>query len=374
MVDDFFSRLAGLDMVENENYIYFYDNEKGLLCEIEKKTRKNRILAEFEKDLSNTYSCIDIIEQKLVLTPWGADTILVYDLENESIFEFFVNLPKVGFTEKYRENQKFWDSVCFGNCIYLLGYSYPIIIKFDVITFQIEYLTEWYTQIINRCNKSVNTYLVHGEVVESNVWISCGCCNVMLKLNLLNNKFEYFEVPLIESGCGVFTFDGENFWIGEWEKNYQNLICWNPYNRKSKVIQTIKDTNEKWCPHRSIISYEDYLLVFPFVNNVITKIEKDSGVITESIINSYCGTKIYNKKGWKIVSVICSEENLKFVTGDYLWHEYNLKNYRHTSYEILNTDTVLLKKYVTKHMNQQNSIYEENGLLYIFLKYVLSLD
>lgn len=365
-MDTFFNRLACYDMVSDDENIYCYDNEKNVLYKIDKRTKECQILLELNKDLSNSYSSIQKNGNKIILIPWCAKDIVIYDLMAEKSKKIYLNESDI----KY----KFWDAFSYGENVFLLGYFYPAIIKINMVSLEMVYLTDWKKIIESRKSGRVDGFFIHGEVVNNDAWISCGVTNLMIKLDLKEMIFQYYEILLLEGGCGAFTYDGEAFWIGERGNRFENLIYWNPNKNKTESIKLLENSNRKWCPIHSIVSYQNTIIVFPFANSCIYEVEKKSRKVFKSSINTYCDCNIYNIEKWKILSLFREKNCITFVTGDFIWHEFDLNNRTHRSYKIEIEDMRLVINSFSIRLNRNKTVYEEKGFLDVFLKYISCKD
>lgn len=372
MKNEIYSRVACYDMTGDTENIYYYANEKNLLGKYNKKTNKNHILKEFDEDLTYTYASIQKMNERLILIPHHANDILVYDLETNEVVKIPVEIPKGHKDIKFDEIYKFWDSFVYKDYVYIIGFFYPAIIKLNTLTLETEYLTECCDYIEKKKTKDVDVYFVHGEVIENAVWISCGSCNIMLRLDLESMIFEYYTIALIDTGCGAFLYDGKHFWIGEWGAHFEKIVQWNPVEKIEKEFGIFGKKTNGWCPIRSIVEDGDKLHIVSFGDVEVYQLDKNTGQVEKSEINHYCDCDIYNKDNWRIVALKQNGTSLRFITGDYIWHEYDLKTKCYCSYEVKVDNMRILLKVTEKKFSKNIVQYENYGTLPIYLKYVLN--
>ena len=371
---DIFSRNACFDMVEDADNIYYYANEKNILCKYDKRSNKNHILKELNEDSFFAYASIQKVDEKLVLAPYGADDILIYDLNENEGYKIPVEIPMGIRSINYNEDYKFWDSFVFKEFVYMIGFFYPAIIKLNTITMEIEYLTECCDYINKKRIEGIGVYFVHGEVIEDTAWISCACCNMMIKLDLQNMIFEYHTVPLIDAGCGAFLYDNRGFWIGEWGANFEKIVYWNPVEGVEKQFTLLGKRTDGWCPIHSIIDERNKIHIVSFGDVDVYELDKNSGLIEKSEINQFCNCKIYNEQGCRILAIKKSESSIRFITGDYVWHEYDFKKKKHAYYKINTEDIRILINIIEKKQKKLGVQRESYGALPVFFKYVLNVD
>lgn len=367
---DFFSRLTCHHMAEDEQYIYYYADEASVLCRLDKETKENSILLELKETVTYAYSPIQKVGEKLVLMPLRANDIIVYDLEQGTFEEIPLEIPGKYIEANFKNEFKFWNSFVFAQSVCMLGFDMPIILKLDLLTMQIQYLTEIWDCIKSE-QKIQNVYFVDGMVLGKSAWISCACCNMMIELNLESMKIECHRLSLIEKGCGIFTYDGKDFWIGEWALGSTKLLRWNPKENVEKEYQ-IKETSKATRIHNIIVIRECVYINF-FDDEVIYRTNKTESIIEKVQPNVYCN-EICDRLGWKVSAMMQYENGIRYVTGDKLWHEYEFKTKKHVEYEIKMENTKFLEHILNRRVRDDILYKEGYGDLLPYIKLPISVD
>ena len=84
-----------------------------------------------------------LYENKILFIPCSADYISVYDMEKDNIS--VIELKEVNFQKYpwYLKNNKFNDGILYKDSLFLIGSTYPAIVKLDLKTNILEYYTQW---------------------------------------------------------------------------------------------------------------------------------------------------------------------------------------------------------------------------------------
>lgn len=336
---EMFNRCNCLCMVEDEDKIWFCSDNQKALCEIDKATREVKVLAEFDTEILqydffeesvHLYTSIQKIKDKLILVPWLADKIAIYDLKKDKI-QYIDFADRIGGRKHVYCNCNFYNSFVYKNYVYMLPETYHAILILDINTNKIEYLSECITVIENRMERDVcGAYLGDVINIENIAWFSSCCTNLMIKLNLDTNRFEYHEVVSDISGMGAIAYDGESFWLSGWENNFEKIVQWKPEDGILKMIKLFENVDQKWCPVHSIFCYKNKLLIFPFFDSVVYEVDIKTGKSSQKF-EAYLGRDSF-------FATNCATRNGNFIRfvgrNDCLWYEYNLETKKNEDYEI----------------------------------------
>lgn len=372
MDENIFFRIECYDIVIEENKMWFFCAKKNILCEFDRLKNQVFILAEMDETelKAPSYCLIKKIGMKLILIPWMASKIAVFDLNTKQMryipLDFIADMD----TAICNNMRKFWKSFVYKNYVYMLGFEYPAIIKLDINTMQLEYLTDCFSVI----GKNRNGYFIDYEIVGTDVWISCGSNNLMIKFKLLNDTFEYYSIPVSVSGLGAFAYDGEFFWISEWKYNYEKLIRWSPDEKRAEEIIIRTNSKQKiWCQIHSVVDAENKVLLFPFSGSTIYQVDKK-----KKVPSVFSKLKTYYKENsdmQQTYTLIKKDRNtVLWVGDDLILHEYNLETDTCTDYEVKLDDSKtdirdFLQNYVNNILVQNNLLINEGT---IPIKYFLN--
>lgn len=325
-------RLECYGMVEDAYKIWFASSTKSILCEVDKRTKNVKILAELEK--GKIYSSIEKVGQNLILIPNSASAIVIYDLLTTRINFITFTIPEDD--RYYIEQSKFWKSFSYKNYVYILPLTYPAIIRLNINTMKIEYLTEWLSNIKYKINENEveMKYFMDVFMQDKYAWLACGSSNTMVQLELDSCDFSYFKVNTALDGFGAFTYDGEKFWITEHGALFNRIISWNPDNEKVEELTLFDNQEEKYCPVCKVVDLEKKILVFPYMNSSVYEVDKIKGSVIEckELRMYFVGTHLWE---WQVMAIKKEKNIIKFVSGmDFVWHEYDCEKKTCIDYEI----------------------------------------
>ena len=342
-ITDMFCRMNCYGMVEDENDIWFSWATANGVCRIDKVSGKAELLEYFEDyswNQGNLYHSIQKAGDQIVFVPSLAESIAVYDVWQKKIS--YISLQAVdgtGRKETY-PGIKFWSSILYGSFVYMFGYSYPAILKLNVETKEVKYLTDWVEKIEKRIVKTTDSrgYFLEGTVFSHYAFIPCGCTNAVLKLNLLTDQTEVIDLDTSVDGFGGIAFDGEDFWLVGRGKNSNCLICWNEgnYRLKEAVVGSFNeeyDGNTFWEP----VCQNGVVYLFPLIDGDIYKADKQNGSVEISICEDFkCSSADRQcQMSDGVMRPHLYREKIRFVTcHDFIWHEYDVKTRALQSREI----------------------------------------
>lgn len=219
-------------MVEDSEKMWMTLLNRNGICEIDKAMGCARICKTFAEEALDKewlYCCVEKVGNQLIFSPGTAGNIAIYDLETDLISYIPLKYKEYN----YRENQdgaKFWNIFRHHTNVYLLGYSYPAIVKVDMKSKKVTYITDWVKLVEENIEiGDDNGYFGDGYVIVDDLaLVSVGCMNAVLTINLKTDctTLRILNVPMKGIG-GIASEDGENIWmVGK--GNITNRVCrWN---------------------------------------------------------------------------------------------------------------------------------------------------
>ena len=214
----------------------------------------------------------------------------------------------------------------------MFGYSYPAILKLNVVTKEVKYLTGWVEKIEKRIARATDSrgYFLEGTVLGHYAFIPCGCTNAVLKLNFLTDQAEVIDLDVSVDGFGGLAFDGQDFWLVGRGGNSNCLICWN--EEKHRLWEVVAgscdeeyDGSTFWEP----VCWNGAVYLFPLTDGDIYKADKRNGNMEISVCEDFkysdTGRQCQMLAG--VMRPHLYGEKIRFITcHDFIWHEYDLKS------------------------------------------------
>lgn len=336
--NEIYQRPSAMNMAEENGKIWAaLLNGKGI-CEIDIKNRRGKICKRFEADMFGKdflYMNVMKINDYLIFSPGIAEKIAIYDLKKDALT--YIPLEKYACKQSNLE-PKFWNIVRYQSVAFLIGYSYPAIIKVDMDTKEAEYITDWVAEVEDNIEEGDQSgYFSDGYVIsEKLLLLPIGCMKAVLELNLitLHTKVKKLNVPMKGIG-GIASVDARHIWmVGKVEKtNY--VSCWDRETDMIKEICLAGEDENTFVPFYAPLCTENKMYLLPIEASHIYEIdlETEEIVIKKEIPSSY----EYSNSFWwrKTLAPRFRGASLLFLAGDDLkWHEYNLLTGKSRNYHV----------------------------------------
>lgn len=325
-----YSRPIALNMVEENGKVWMALANRNGICEVNLETKKAKIIKTFSNEsLAHEilYNCIEKINNYLVFAPGLAKKIAIYNLEDNSL----IYIPLKKMEDEYKENQnesKFWNIIRHDSSVYLLGYSYPAIIKINMISMEVSYITDWVEEAENNINIGDDSgYFSDGHIIIGNsILIPMGCMKAILELDLKTSQTKIRKLNVTMEGIGgLSSIDKENIWLVG-RKNKTNWIsCWNIKTNKIKEIPFKEMNDNIFDPFYAPICTPSKVFLFPISSSYIYEIDINNLNIKKSKI---CREERYIPSlwpRWKTAAPRFLGNHLKFLScTDLCWYEYDI--------------------------------------------------
>lgn len=382
-----YDKIVGMDICIDNNTIWLSFLDKNGFCEIDKETKECKKIVSFENQAvykEGLYTGIVKVSNKIINIPYTANKIAIYDLRKHKMS--YIELCNIdnGSKTYYGNLVKFDGYFTYEEDVYLLGLYYAAIVKINVKTLKVTYITEWVDKIEKQVKEwDGREYFSDGVVFEgTKALIPCKCCNVLLELDLKTLKSKSIVVNAALNGIDGILSDGKHIWIVGSDGYKNKLICWD--KRDNSVIEeffissTVEGivTKSFYAPIYSnfkiylIPLWEPHVYEFDLKNKKMC-INKDF----EKVLNS---RKNISYSYGNITKPQLIDNKIYFITThDFMWHEYDLKERRMVNYFVtLPENSNILEVYfesLFQSMKSENIIVEERQMpLSIFVQQMKS--
>lgn len=378
-VEDFYYRIGTYDMVISEDKIWCCGNKQNTLYEIGRDTHAIRVLAEFDESeihKDKMYRSIIHSNSKLILIPFSADKIGIYDLNTCQLEYEEINISRTDSSSQMWKNKKFRKAFLYGNKVYLLGYHYPAIIQYNIAQRELKYYTDWMENLEIRkpdYRGYINDYILDKDCV----YLFMGSCPIILKIDIDVWKTEVIKIDTSLKGFGGAVSDGQYFWVVGRGKTNNKLLKIDCKTWKTKEFDILLDEEKKLeNPFYEPLITEKYIYLFPMRSQHVYRLDRETEICQVD--------EIFDKLFVDDRNMFCCYyglparqigEKILFITGaDFIWHEFEISEKKIKSYEmrVPNNDAFLNKKVLSKINKGINGIISENlGIpLNDFLKYI----
>ena len=191
--------------------IYFFSRDWNGLYILDYKSKEIKLIGIMpEEHILSRRLCAGIVHchEMLVLVPMTAKKIWIYSLENRQWR---------GLERKYvTENdccKEIFRAIKYKEYLFFIGSNYPAIIRMNIETYNLEYLTEPYNFLESKKNPS-ECYFISDYAIQNNYLLVASCLNnYVLQLNMDTFEFEWFEVGNKDYCYSGIAWDGEYYWL-----------------------------------------------------------------------------------------------------------------------------------------------------------------
>ena len=164
---------------------------------------------------NNLSASMQIIGNYIVFTPFSADYIAVYNINNDIVEYVEIDEPSENSGVKYSPNEKFYTSYKYGRCVYFFGWKYPGIIEFNVDTFEAKYICEW-VELVREAKgfNSNNSFFNEGVVFfDESLYLPIGCLNGLYVFDLRKKNWEVIVLNGCDQGFWGMARYNENLYL-----------------------------------------------------------------------------------------------------------------------------------------------------------------
>lgn len=327
-----------MNIVEEDGKIWMALLDRNGICEVDAETHQAKIIHIFEDEPITKqllYNYVEKVDNNLVFAPAMAKKIAVYNLENNSLI--YIPLKETsGKFKQIQEEVKFWNIIRYKQNVYLLGYSYPAIVKINIRQMEIVYITDWVEEVEKNIEEGDYCgYFSDGHVISGELaLIPVGCMNAVLELNLKTDctKLKRLDVSMKGIG-GLSSVDKEHIWlVGKGEKTNQ-LVCWNWITDEINDLFLMDEDENMFDPFYAPVCTSSKIFLLPISASYVYEFNLDTKYLK---INDVLKKK--QNLLWSCYRVLAPRKRkdiLIFLDGsDLKWIEYNMCTDEKKSYSV----------------------------------------
>lgn len=263
-----------------DKYIWGTANEFNALMKINIETKNIELIERFPEEDFKTALFGDMvyIDGKLVFAPMSASNIAIYEIASRKFTLIHVD-DKIATNRKiYKEDYKFCKAILQDRYIYFIGCSFPAIIRMNVDTYQLTYITEWADVLDKYISDWSDSYFRSVYISkEQDIWLPSCSCNVLVKFSTLEGSFKYYEIGKPENHFCDVEYDGKLFWLSS--KNGHELLSWNL--EESLIVHTVESV--KGIISSRMFMEDTSLYIVPWEGGDLKKINTFTGELVDSI-------------------------------------------------------------------------------------------
>lgn len=349
--------------IKYNDKIYFWSSKSNGLYQYDEITGEMILVTSFPKtDFAEAYLFSEMIrvgENFYIASKSGSLKFAIYNIISDewkifNICDYYKN-------EKYMNSMSaFAELIYHGDYIYLIGCMVPLVVRFNINTYEIIVLDEW-TSYIDMKNipefingkiwdenkyKQYNLptiYFTHGSIYNNIAYYPMRCGNWLLKLDLDTSKTEIITInSCVESFQECIVIDDELWMLG----CYQHVIViYNLNNQSIREVRLSKDVSPtifKSALFEKPIVIDEKVYILPATSEYAYCVNKNNYEVEQFCEkNDFCHTEIPGRAKNKII----------LIDGSKVYYISN-KTQKWFCYDLINMQAIEL------HINYDASIVE----------------
>lgn len=265
---------------DDGDYKWFTSLDYNGVYRIKNGKKEVEFIGYFEKEpLSKSNLYIDIVayKNKLVFVPGTADVISVYEKDTMKWITIHFELDESK-KKKYKSN-KFGLGIRYKNFIFMFGSSYPVILKLNMETYEINYFYDWSEEIY--VNDSNECYFNMAKIIQNNIaFVPMINTNAILELDMESCNIKLHRIKVEAEGFAGITYDGSNYWI--LPRKNGNVFKWNKEDGNATEYRNLpQEFTAGSYKFQNIVYSNNKILLFSYTANMNISIDIMTGEMKE---------------------------------------------------------------------------------------------
>lgn len=366
-INNFFEVLVSMCVQEKDEYTWFAASNRNGIYQISNKTHDviNKYVVENEDIYADMlYHNMEINRDKIFFAPHRAKKIAVFDIKQQELIYLDIKPVNEKYKKIYNSTQKFGAAFQDGVFVYLLGYTYPAIIKIHRETLEMVYINCWVDEIIDEISENdARGYFTMGTVKNNRkIMLPMGVLCGILELNLDTNETKLIRPNISFDGIGGIASDAnKNVWMVGRGNIINKIVRWDIQNHAIKEIELPMDETESPVPFYEPICYKNKVYLFPVYSDYVYEIDvvNTDIHILEKVASLINAKKRVSNLSMCTFSPRIKDGKIKFtMNNDGKWYEYCLENEEIVSFFVVdheNTDgdrQAYVKEIIKKNSSQ----------------------
>lgn len=286
-----------------EGFLWGFMHSHNVLAQIDITTGKMKYVSRVpeEGDFESLYIDIVYREGKLFLIPLRADSIAMYDIEENRFHKIEINIKRcIKNSSIYKFQYKCSKGLVYDNYLYIFPCCFSAIIRMDLNDYSLDYIDDWAEEINpkvkNRNEVYFRSFFFDGD---KNVWLA-GCAgNYIMKFDLSSNCHMVFEVGSTENCFSDMYITSDNqIWLSS-KKREKLMLLTDILQNDYQYIERTENNSAQ-----GLYGYGNKLLLVPYFEGDFIFIDRQKRVVfdckeLEEILDrhqgAYCSVYENNK-------------------------------------------------------------------------------
>lgn len=253
--------------------------------------------------------------------------------------------------------------------VFMMGFTYPAIIRLDLVSKEIIYLTDWVHKInLSKDVERIPFYIGSGfgNIGEDYYFPLCSSSG-LLRLNPKNLETEYIPINSDFKGfLSLGQYQNELFLTG-YVGNENSFLIWDIKKKESRIIPIAE-----YGRYLQPILYNHGLYFFPSAGTKILRYDCDNKIcsVFRDLKDILRGNQFIS-----IVSIKQMQDCVHFYSGEeYVWYKLNLDTNQIEKREIFLEDDNFLHQWASSYIQQSlhrgSPILEKNIPISEYFRYL----
>lgn len=231
----------GEDVVWDGDKVWFCPQYFNSLFYIDMKTNEIKFLGEFPNEkygAERLYTSMKLVKGRIYFIPFSAKTIVFYDIEKREFSDILIDENKAGC--KLGIDFLFMGVKEYKNYLFILPVSCKAIIRLNVNNQEIDYITNWFTEIeANIFNKVCGFFRKQAVIQGDKLYVPFCNANAVLELDCNNLNSRIYRLGEEEIGYSGICHMGNSFYLSPIDSG--DLYKWSPDASSINKIKMYKE-------------------------------------------------------------------------------------------------------------------------------------
>lgn len=205
--------------VEADDCLWFAANNLNGIFRADKETGKSQFVTNFPQYPNyavRLYIACTLVKRKIVFAPCSAKEIAIYDIDRKEIKTISLDKQIV----KHCKSALFFAAFEYEGFAYLIGMSYPGILKIDVTTYESYIIEEPFERYYIKGKYDYKAHFRHSFAVKDNIlYLPAICENGLICMDMKNCKCDFLEI--LPKGSRAWDVCVINNHLLTWGKNFK---------------------------------------------------------------------------------------------------------------------------------------------------------
>lgn len=216
----------------SDNKLYTYD-----LC-----SRKTTLFYTFEDEKENQKSLFRAISKKdnlLFLIPFSASALYVIDVLTKKVKKREIAALCQSEYKDYDSTKKFSAFAWHENSIFLIGTTYPAIVKYDCAADTMTYITDWFNEVQKRFTDYIDFIFKMICVDGKRFFAPCCRSSCVMEFDMETLEYKVHDLDTDVKGFIAICKNEDKFWLIP--RIDEKIICWDILKKKNEEYTFLKN-------------------------------------------------------------------------------------------------------------------------------------